>query len=40
MALNINDHLSIEQKKIIERVFDIVSEQYHKKEAEKFISVV
>lgn len=40
MALNINNRLTNEQKKILEQVFDIVKAQYHKKEAEKFINTI
>ena len=40
MALNINNHLTNEQKKILEQVFDIVKAQYRKKEAEEFINTI
>lgn len=40
MALNINNRLTNEQKKILEQVFDIVKAQYRKKEAEEFINTM
>jgi molecular chaperone HtpG len=40
MALNINEHLSGEQKKTLERVFDIVTREYKKKDADKFINLI
>ena len=40
MALNINNRLTNEQKKILEQVFDIVKAQYRKKEAEEFINTI
>ncbi len=39
-ALNINDRLTVEQRKVLERVFDVISQEYSKEEAEKFISVI
>lgn len=39
-ALNINDKLTIQQKTILERVFDIISQEYNKEDAEKFISLI
>lgn len=39
-ALNINEKLTIEQRKVLERVFDIISQEYSKKTADKFISII
>lgn len=39
-ALNINDKLTIEQRRVLERVFDIISQEYEKEAAEKFISII
>lgn len=39
-ALNINPRLSIEQRRVLERVFDIVVQEYAQKEAEKFIETI
>lgn len=36
-VLNINEHISNEQKKILEKVFDIIIKKYDKKVSEKFI---
>lgn len=40
MVLNVNNHLTNEQKKTLEQVFDIVKVQYCKEEAEKFINII
>jgi molecular chaperone HtpG len=39
-ALNINDRLTIEQRRVLERVFDVISQEYEKDIAEKFISCI
>ena len=39
-ALNINDRLTVEQRKVLERVFDLISQEYEKDIAEKFISTI
>lgn len=40
MALNINEKLTMEQRKVLERVFDIISQEYGRKTAEKFINTI
>ena len=40
MALNINNRLTAEQKKMAENIFDIVIQKYQKDEAEKFINII
>ena len=39
-ALNINEKLTGEQRKVLERVFDIISQNYSKKTTEKFINTI
>ena len=39
-ALNINSKLTIEQRKILERVFDLITEEYDKDVAEKFVNMI
>ena len=39
-ALNINLTLTMEQRKVLERVFDLIQEEYDPTEAEKFINVI
>ncbi|MDD5793079.1 MAG: ATP-binding protein [Erysipelotrichaceae bacterium] len=39
MALNIKDHLSVEQKKIVEKIFDILTGNYNE-EAEAIINLI
>lgn len=39
-ALNINSKLTIEQRKILERVFDLITEEYDKDIAEKFVNTI
>ena len=39
-ALNINDRLTMEQRKVLERVFDLISQEYEKDVAEKFITTI
>lgn len=39
-ALNINFSLTIEQRKVLERVFDLIQREYEPHEAEKFINTI
>lgn len=39
-ALNINFKLTMEQRKVLERVFDLIQQEYESKEAEKFINTI
>lgn len=39
-ALNINDKLTVEQRKILERVFDIIKQEFNAEESEKLISIL
>ena len=39
-ALNINFKLTIEQRKVLERVFDLIQQEYDIQEAEKFINTI
>ena len=39
-ALNINEKLTIEQRKVLERVFDIITQEYSRKSADRFISTI
>lgn len=39
-ALNINSKLTVEQRKILERVFDLIQQEYDTKESEQFINVI
>ena len=39
-ALNINDRLTNEQRRILERVFDLICEQYSDLEAKRFINTI
>ncbi len=39
-ALNINPKLTIEQRKILERVFDLIQQEYDSTESEKFINLI
>lgn len=39
-ALNINEKLTVEQRRVLERVFDIITQEYNKKSADKFISTI
>lgn len=39
-ALNINDRLTIEQRRLLERVFDIIVEEYAPTDSEKFINII
>lgn len=39
-ALNINERLTIEQRKVLERVFDLISQEYDRSTAERFISTI
>lgn len=40
IALNINDKLTVEQRKVLERVFDVISEEYSPKKAEEIINKI
>lgn len=39
-ALNINSKLTIEQKRVLERVFDLITQEYERNIAEKFVNVI
>lgn len=39
-ALNINFKLTVEQRKVLERVFDLIQQEYSDEEAEQFISTI
>lgn len=39
-ALNINLRLTMEQRKVLERVFDLIQQEYDSSEAEKFINTI
>ncbi|MCH5196178.1 MAG: hypothetical protein J1F28_05665 [Oscillospiraceae bacterium] len=39
-AININDKLTIEQRKVLERVFDLICQEYNEKEAISFINTI
>ena len=39
-AININSKLTIEQRKALERVFDIICQEYSKTEATQFIDTI
>lgn len=39
-ALNINFKLTTEQRKVLERVFDLIQQEYTSSEAEKFINII
>ncbi len=39
-ALNINLKLTCEQRRVLERVFDLIVDQYDKKQADKFINTI
>lgn len=40
VALNINTRLTGEQRKILERVFDLITQEYDEKTAEKFVTTI
>ncbi len=40
VALNINDKLTTDQRKVLERVFDLIVEEYGKEQAEDFINII
>ena len=40
VALNINEKLSIEQRRTLERVFDLITQEYDQKTAEDFINTI
>ena len=39
-ALNVNPKLTIEQRKALERVFDLITQSYERDEAERFVSLI
>ena len=39
-ALNVNDRLTVEQRKVLERVFDLILAEYSKEEAERIINIL
>ena len=39
-ALNLNSRLTMEQRKVLERVFDLITQEYDKKTAEKFVDTI
>ena len=39
-AININDKLTIEQRKVLERVFDIICQEYKEEDSKMFINVI
>ena len=39
-ALNINSRLTMEQRKVLERVFDLIQQEYEPQDAEKFINTI
>ncbi len=39
-ALNINTKLTGEQRKILERVFDLITQEYDKETAERFVNTI
>lgn len=39
-ALNINPKLTIEQRRVLERVFDLITQEYEKETAEKFVNLI
>ncbi len=40
IALNINGKLTMEQRRILERVFDLITQEYDKKTAEDFVNTI
>lgn len=40
VALNINSKLTIEQRKVLERVFDLITQEYDKETAERFVNTI
>ena len=39
-ALNINFKLTMEQRKVLERVFDLIQQEYEAQDAERFINTI
>ena len=39
-ALNLNGKLTMEQRKVLERVFDLITQEYEKKTAERFVETI
>lgn len=40
VALNINSRLTVEQRKVLERVFDLITQEYDKKTADRFVNTI
>ncbi len=40
IALNINGKLTMEQRRILERVFDLITQEYDKKTAEDYVNTI
>ena len=40
IALNINGKLTMEQRRILERVFDLITQEYDKKTAEDYFNTI
>ena len=40
VALNINSKLTLEQRKVLERVFDLITQEYDKETAERFVNTI
>lgn len=38
--MNINPKLTIEQRRVLERVFDLITQEYEKETAEKFVNLI
>lgn len=39
-ALNINARLTVDQRKVLERVFDLITQEYDKPTAERFVNII
>jgi len=39
-ALNINPKLTMEQRHVLERIFDLITQEYEKEVAEKFVNLI
>ena len=39
-ALNVNSQLTGEQRKVLERVFDLIMQEYDRKEADNFVNII
>lgn len=40
IALNINPKLTMEQRHVLERIFDLITQEYEKEAAEKFVNLI